>query len=776
MGTTKKPTRPGSPALPAAALAFLLGVMLLDNLPMLPPAGWLAALLPLLFGYRWRAGRCAIIVALGFVWAWWPAHAGLAHRLPAGLEGKDLAVTGVVQPFPRRAGRLVRVTLAVRHFGSPAPLPMPPRNIRLNWYHPDAMPRAGETWRFRVRLKRPNGFQNPGGFDYEGWLFAKGIDATGYVRGDAERLDAGGGAGPILRLRRRLGAVIDAAVPGNAFAGILRGVTIGDGHAIPDYQWDLFRRTGTSHLVVISGSHIVLVAGLVALLISFLWRLSARLCERLAARRAAAVAGLAVAAVYALIAGFGVPVQRALIMAAIGAMAVWKGWTTRPFALLAAALLGVLLIDPLAPLAAGFWLSFGAVAVLVYIFAGRPRRGWLHAVLWSQVAVTLGLAPLLILFFGHGSAAAPLANLVAIPVFEFAVVPLALAGVLAGALWLPAGALLLGAAARVLGWLWPVLGWFGELPHAYFPVPAPSWWAIALAVVGAVLLLAPRGLPARWLGVVMIAPLALAPRPRPAPGGFDLALLDVGQGLAAVVRTHAHTLIFDTGPSFASGSDTGQLVVVPYLYSRGIAHPDLLVVSHGDDDHAGGAKSVLKAFPGLATMTSAGRRFPDAAPCVAGQQWRWDGVHFQLLNPPTATGDGSDNNRSCVLRIGAAGGSVLLTGDIEAEAERRLVATYGDTLHSDILVAPHHGSASSSTEDFINAVAPRFVLFPAGYRNRWHFPRASVVTRYRAAGARLLNTAACGAVTFSVARGVRLVERYRPDERHFWTRAVPACE
>ncbi|HET8552462.1 MAG TPA: DNA internalization-related competence protein ComEC/Rec2 [Gammaproteobacteria bacterium] len=763
--------------LPAAALAFLFGVMLLDYLPVLPPVRWLALLAPLLLAWRWPLGRYLVIIALGFAWAWFPAHEALQHRLPSGLEGVDLNVTGVVQPFPKREGRLVRMTLRVTHFDSATPLVKPPRNIRLNWYWPDAMPRPGETWRFRVRLKRPNGFQNPGGFDYEGWLFRNGIDATGYVRhGRAKRIDADGG-GLLLHLRRSFAAVIDHAVPGSPYAGILKGVTIGDGHDIPGAQWDLFRRTGITHLVVISGSHIVLVAGFVGWLIGFFWRRSLRLCERLAARRAAVTGGLLVAIAYSLIAGFGIPVQRALIMFVVAAVALWRGRETRPLSVLAVALIGVLLIDPLAPASPGFWLSFGAVAVLIYVFAGRPRRGWLRTMLWAQVAVSISLLPFLTLFFGQASVVGPFANLIAIPVFELAVVPLALVGVVAGAIWLPAGQFFLGGAALCLKGLWPVLTWFAALPQAQVHLPTPSIWLALLAVSGVILLLAPRGIPARWLGAVMIAPLLLAPRAIPPEGGFDLTLLDVGQGLSAVVRTHAHTLIFDTGPDFGSGSDTGDLVVVPYLRSLDITDPDMLLISHGDSDQAGGAQSVLAAFPQLPVVTSAGSQFPGSTACVAGEHWRWDGVAFAILNPPNADGLESDNNRSCVLKISAAGGSALLTGDIEVEAEQRLVAEDRAELRSDILVAPHHGSASSSSRPFVRAVDPDFVLFPVGYRNQWDFPRAVVKMRYRAVGADLLNTAACGAIHLRVAKKVKLVAAWRPDHRRLWTRAgETSCE
>jgi competence protein ComEC len=671
------------------------------------------------------------------------------------------------------------MTLKVTHFDSPRPLATPPRKLRLSWYWPRTMPRAGETWRFRVRLKRPNGYQDPGGFDYEGWLFRNAIDATGYVRHDkAKRLATAADASAITLLRRGLGRIIDAALGSSRYAGVVKGVTIGDGHDIPNAQWQLFRKTGITHLVVISGSHIMLVAGFIGFLIGFLWRRSARLCERLAARRAAVAGGLAAATLYAAIAGFGVPVQRALIMFAVAAIAIWRGHESRPFSVLAAALIGVLLIDPLAPMSPGFWLSFGAVAVLIFVFAGRSRGGWANSLVRAQVAVSIALLPFLALFFGHTSLVGPLANMIAIPAFELAVVPLALAGIVLGAIWLPAGALLLQGAVLVLKGLWPVLEWFAAWPTAQVAMQAPSIIVILLAVVGIALLLAPRGIPARWLGAVMLAPLLAGSVAERLPkGAFDLTLLDVGQGLSAVVRTRGHTLIFDTGPKFGSGSDTGKLVVVPYLRTLGIDKPDLLMISHADSDHSGGAASVLKAYPDLPVMTSARKMFPDSTPCVAGRHWRWDGVDFKLLNPPNANGKGSTNDRSCVLHVTAAGGSALLTGDIEADTEARLVARDPDDLRSTILVAPHHGSATSSSQSFVQAVDPRFVLFPVGYRNQWHFPRQNVKARYRAVGADMLNTASCGAIELRVEQKVKLVAAWRADHRRLWTRqGDTACD
>lgn len=757
--------------LAGAAVAFLAGALCLTRLSALPTAWWLLAVVLVVPAARWRIGRYLLVVALGFAWAWWSSHSALQHRLPASLNKVDLYVTGVVQPFPEREGHLEKLTLRVTDFTAPEPVETPPDKVRLSWYWPDALPRAGETWRFEVRLKQPNGFQNPGGFDYEKWLFRNDIGATGYVRHHhAKRLQDASHGSWLVRLRRRLAAVVDRALPDNRYAGILKGVTVGDGHAIAQSQWGVFRRTGIMHLVVISGSHIILVAGFIGLLISFLWRRSARLCERLAARRAAVAGGFIVAVLYALIAGFGVPVQRALIMFAIGAIAIWQGRSLQPFSVLAVALIGVLALDPLAPLAPGFWLSFGAVAILVYIFSGRPRRGWLYNILWAQVAVSISLMPLLALFFGQASLVGPVANWIAIPVFEIAVVPLALVGVVVGMVWLPAGAVILGAAATCLGWLWPLMVWLADWPLAQVHFASPPVWAAGLATVGVVLLLAPRGFPARWLGAVMIVPVLFTPTIRPPSGVVDFTLLDVGQGLSAVVQTRSHTLVFDAGPAFGSGADAGAMVVVPYLRSQQISQPDILMISHGDRDHSGGAASLLAIYPQLRVVTSATAMFPGADACRSGSHWRWDGVDFTLLNLPLSAATASSNDRSCVLRVAAAGGSVLLTGDIEKGTEARLVEADGLALASDIIVAPHHGSATSSSAAFVKAVNPHFVLFPVGYLNQWHFPRPIVQARYRHTGAMLLNTAACGAIRLRIGQPVRLVSAWRADQQRLWTR------
>lgn len=734
------------------------GCLLLFQLPVLPQPAWLLLLLPLGFAARHPAGRVLLVCALGFVWAWWHAQQGLADRLDPALAGRDLVVSGRIVSLPERNGPALRFRFA------PEGQAELPATLRLSWYYPETVPAAGERWRFTLRLREPRGFANPGGFDYEGWLFREGLGATGYVRDRPPPERLAPAAPGLLAMRAAVTRRIHEVLPADPFAGIVAGLAVGHAAGVDDAHWAVFRATGTVHLMAISGFHITMVGGLVYWLCSRLWRRSARLCERVPAPLAGAGAGLCVAAVYALLAGFSVPTQRTLAMLALAFGALLLRRAVRLPALLGGAALLVVLLDPVAVLAPGFWLSFGAVALILYVLTRQPRPAGWRAFLRAQLAVTLGLLPLLFAFFGQAPLAGPLANLVAIPLFSFLIVPLAVSGVVLPA---PVDAWCYQGAAALLHLLWPLLEWLAaELPawHGGAGGGAAAWLALA---GGAVLLLAPRAVPARWLGCLAVLPLLGAPR-GPAPGGFEFWLLDVGQGLAGVVRTAGHTLVYDAGPRFATGSDTGRLVVEPFLRARGLAPPSLLVISHSDTDHAGGADSLLAVWP--ETPVLAGQPPPDSGwrACRAGQAWRWDGVEFQVLHPgPDAPAD--DNARSCVLRVSAGEHALLLTGDIQAAVERALVRRQAGRLASELLVVPHHGSATSSTREFIAAVGPRHALAAAGYRNRWGFPRAEVLERYAAAGARVHETARAGALAFRVTPDrVEFLGGWRRRDARLW--------
>lgn len=731
--------------------------------PSLPLAAALAA--ALLTSFRDRRALLAVAGLLGALWTTQIAHRHLAARLPVALEGRTLVVSGRVSDLPRAEPGRVRFALAVSHVEDPQGRPVPRlRRISLSWYRPPAIiPRAGERWRFAVRLKRPRSLADPGGFDYAGWAFAHGIGATGYVYGNrASRLGAAGRG--LTALRARIAREISATLGASPYAGLVAGLSVGARGNVSEAQWRTLRATGTTHLLAISGLHLGLIAAFVYLLVGAAVRRIPALVARVPARVVAAAAGGLAAVGYAALAGFSLPTQRALVMLALPFAALLLRRRPAVASALAVAALAVTLISPLAVMTAGFWLSFGAVAALVYgLRAARPGRGLVRA----QLVVSLALVPLVAAFFGQISLVGPVANLIAIPVVGWAVVPVALTGAVASAIHSAWGAPFFHLAAAELSRLWPVLEWFAGRPHAAVTLGPASWIAVAAAVAGVACLLAPRGLRLRFAGAALLVPLFWPHLPaRPAAGNMRVTVLDVGQGLAAVVTTAHHLVLVDTGPKWWGDNDAGRSVVIPFLRAHGLGRPDLIVLSHADSDHSGGLRSIEGRWPDVPVLTSVQGAVHR---CHRGENWRWDDVKFEVLAPGPSAHD-SRNNRSCVLKVAAAGGDVLFPGDIEQEGEHRLLATVGGKLASDVLIAPHHGSATSSTPEFVDAVHPGYVVFAVGYRNRYGFPRPTVVARYGRIGAQTLDSAHAGALTFVVTRahGVRLVSRYRREHRRPW--------
>ena len=788
-------------------IAFALGVCLLQQQPQLPPLVWALLLLPAL-ALWWRLREVnrrgaaiaaalllpAVFAAAGFFhaasWAQWR----LSERLLPQWEGVDLAVTGVVAGLPQPFEGGVRFDFDVEQV-EPVAARLPQR-IALAWYNgasreefQDIAPiRAGERWQFTVRLRRPHGSVNPHGFDYESWLLQRAIGATGYVRpGGTARLDdlVARPAYLLQRGRELLRERHWDALPDYPYAGILIALAIGDQNAIDAKQWQLFARTGVSHLMSISGLHVTMVASLLAALVHWLWRRSSALMLALPARKAAALAGFLAALGYCLIAGFAVPAQRTLYMVGVVALALWAGRASSVSRVLCAALMLVLLLDPWAVLAPGFWLSFGAVAVILYVATGRLRarqepasaRGFAlgnSLVQWGRVqwAITLALAPLLLVWFQQMSLVSPLANAVAIPLVSLVVTPLALAGSV-----LPFDFLLKLAHAVMAAQMW-LLEWWAASPAAVWQQHAPAAWTVALALAGTAWLLLPRGVPARWLGLLLVLPLFTVVPPAPPPGALWLTVLDVGQGLAIFVQTERHALLYDAGPAYSPEADSGSRVILPFLRASGIARLDAMVVTHDDNDHAGGAASVLSGLPVAAFYSS----LPEThaawlaapgyrLPCAAGQGWDWDAVRFELLHPTPgsyAIDRLKSNDRSCVLRIATARGAVLLTGDIEARSEEELLARAPGKLRADVLVVPHHSSRTSSTQEFIAAVQPRWAVLPVGYRNRFGHPQEAVVERYRASGAQMLRTDSAGAVLVRIDGEGIVVQGYRGLRKRYW--------
>ena len=773
-------------------LAGIVGLQLLRELP----SGWwvlggVLAVAPLLI---WRPGRIFAITALGFGWAWLHAQAALNSRLDPILEGQDLEVIGVIASIPQRKPRFTRFVFdldAACAEGLPARLSqvLPtmrqlaaarqrlPERVRLSWYDDVPELRAGQCWRMTVRLKRPRGFMNPGGFDYEKWLYQKGIGATGYVRlkPAAVRLADSPGSRPIDRLRQGLAERILKTLADSANAGVIVALAIGERAEVPPAQWNVLVITGTNHLLAISGLHITLVAGLVYVIALRIACWITSLSSRFTAPRVAASSALLAGAGYAGLAGLALPTQRALIMLAVVMGAQLARRSLRPGHALAAALLTVLAWDPLSVLAPEFWLSFWAVAVILLFIStqGSISMGRVRAWLWHwgglQGALFVALVPLTVLFFQRVSWISPVANLIAAPLVNVVAVPLVLGGVVCiGWAESLAQVLFLGADG-VLNVMWWVLDGLAAQPWAtaYY---APAMWSIALMALGAVLLIAPPGWPARWLGLILMLPLFKGSQDGLDPGGFRLTLLDVGQGLATVVETAHHTLVYDTGPWFSADFDAGSTVVLPFLHHQGIGVLDVLMISHSDNDHAGGAPALIEALPIARVLSSFAPEPRSAESCHTGQRWVWDGVAFTILHPPRGW-RASENNRSCVLKVSTAQGAVLLTGDIEAPAERQLVAEYGYELASEVLLIPHHGSQTSSSAGLIEAVSPKLAVVSAGYRNRFGQPHEAVLTRYTARGIPVRNTANDGALTLRVdpRSGLTIDEGYRERARRYWS-------
>jgi competence protein ComEC len=759
-----------------AALAFAAGAALLQVQPALPALGWsFIVLLPLLIGLRYRAVLALAALGAGFFWAATCAHWRMSDWLAPELEGRDIAVVGVISALPALMERGVRFELDVESADGDLRLP---GKVLVSWYGnapqeegvaPLAVVHAGERWAFTVRLRRPHGVVNPHGFDYEAWLLERGIGATGYVRARPEPRRLGRRNSLLDIVERSREAVRDrfnAVLGATPAAGILAALAVGDQRAISREEWQLFNRTGVTHLMSISGLHVTLVSGLVAWLVGTLWRRIPALVLRLPARKAAAAAAIFGALGYTLLAGYGVPAQRTFWMVTVVALALWWGRISSPWRVLALALGAIVLFDPWAPLAPGLWLSFGAVFLIFYAAVGWTEPGTKLAQ-WGRIqwAVTIGLAPAALLLFGQVSIAGPVANAVAIPLVSVVITPLALLAAL-----IPVDALL-HLCAWLVQWLLEFLEWCAALPGALWQQHVPPLWTVLAALAGAAWALAPRGIPWRASGLALMAPAFCIALPAPASGEAWITTFDVGQGLAVLVRTANHALLYDAGPAFGAEADSGSRVVVPALRGDGLERLDAVVLSHEDGDHIGGAASVLETFEVDALASSLAREHPlhalaaSARRCLQGDGWEWDGVRFQFVHPQAAR-LAKRNDQSCVLRIAAGGAAMLLTADIERSAEAQLVG-YPDNVRSDVLIVPHHGSRTSSTVEFIAAVAPRWAIVPVGYRSRFGHPHPEVLERYRAAGVEIVRTDLQGAVTVRLGSTLAL-QTERERRGRYW--------
>ncbi|MBW8327972.1 MAG: DNA internalization-related competence protein ComEC/Rec2 [Thiobacillus sp.] len=769
-------------------IAFCVGVWLLQQQAELPSARWLW-LLPLLLAVLWlpaasrplaeffrRLGIALLCVALGVAWAAWRADARLGERLPANWQGLDIELVGVIADLPHANVRGERFILDVERTLTPNVPDL--QRVQLTRYwpreatHVETRMRAGERWKMTVRMKVPYGTSNPHGFDLEAWMLERGINASGYVREtpmpQRMAVQAATLAAWIAATRAVVRERIFTRLGDAPYAGVIAALVVGDQRSIPHEQWRAFTRTGVNHLLSISGLHVTMIAALAGWLVASVWRRLPRHAERLPARQAGLVAAVLAAFGYALLAGFQVPAQRTLFMLIVLALAFWGRREPRPFTALLVALFAVLLIDPWAVLSAGFWLSFGAMATILWVTLGRVAlpgklRGWATV----QGAVTLALAPVLLLLFQQVSLISPLANAVAIPLVSWLITPLALLGVLITPLW--------QVSAWLMAWLGTGLAWASNLPLAVTSLPAPGTLATVLALIGTVWMLLPRGFPLRAFGIVLWLPLLFPLSDAIAPDHFRVEAIDVGQGTAVLIRTANHALLYDTGAAFAD-SDSGERIIVPYLRASGIGQLSGLIVTHDDNDHSGGMRSVLRDVHTRWVLHG----LPDASPlltgvrparqCVRGQRWNWDGVLFEVLNPmPAAYAETQrrDNDHSCVLRVSSARHGVLLTGDGERRTELELLES-GLLRPVDVLFAGHHGSRTSSIPEFVAATRPGWVIFTLGHRNRYGHPHPHVMSRFREIEAHLLRSDSGGMIRLDFGEAGVEASQYRPTHRRYW--------
>ena len=790
------------------AVGCILGSALQLQMPALWDGGWVwllmaQALVLALLAWRFRAHRLAPVLGLiaalilGFGVTHQRAQARLDQALPSALEGLDIVVTGTVASLPREGPDGTRfvfdVDAATRNG---APVVVPP-SLSLGWYRgidddtllggPAEPVRAGQQWRLTVRLRQPHGSLNPHGFDLELWLFEQGIGANGSVRskpGDEARKLRERAGHAVDRARQDWRDAIRARVSDTAAAGVLAALAIGDQAAIERDDWDLFRITGVAHLMSISGLHVTMFAWLAGLLVARLWRLQPRLMLACPAPTAARWGGLLAAAGYALLAGWGVPAQRTVWMIATVVLLRQAGLRWPLPAVLLAAMVVVTDIDPWALLQAGFWLSFVAVGLLVVsepVHRVQARaEGWraktwaaLRGGLRTQLVATVGLAPLSMVFFQQISVVGFVANLVAIPLVTLLITPLALLGLLAPPLWALGAGLVQGLSAflRVLA----------DAPWAVWQAAVAPPWAVTCGLLAALLAVLPLPWRLRALALPLMLPLLAPPVARPAPGGFEMIAADIGQGTAVLIRTANHLLVYDTGPQYSREADAGVRVLLPLLRARGEPQVDLLMLSHRDSDHVGGAAALLRGLPVRGMSSSLVDEHPlrqtPGVPqqrCAAGQAWIWDGVRFEVLHPRAEDYALAlkSNAMSCVLRVqarvqSANGASVLLTGDVEAAQEAALVQRAAGALKADVLLVPHHGSRTSSTGPFLDAVAPRLAVVQAAYRSRYGHPAPDVMARYRARGITVVRSDRCGAWVWSEAADEAAVCT-RDARRRYW--------
>lgn len=710
--------------------------------------------------------RCFAFLLLGFTLFVQAGNDVVNSRLEPQWVGDSMLARVRVADFPKVAGSSVSIQI------EPAGDPRIPARSRVGWYDPPTLPAMGEIWEFELRLRRPRGNSNPGVFSRENWMFRQNLHASGYVvPGKRNRLIETGVLSPVETYRQDF--VEDAVANGGQSAGVLAAIGVGARHLISREQWDRFAKTGTSHLMAISGLHIGLAAAAsfgVFVLLSGVLRLPGNHLDF------AVIASVITSGAYAIISGFVVPSQRATAMLGLGAIAFLCRRRTEPARIVALVALLVFVLDPVSLMTPGFCLSFGAVVVLLWFSRGLWRTVValrLRKVIAMQLVLLLGLMPLTVLTFHRIAITAPVVNLLTVPVFSMVTVPLTLVSMVVRPVRDATADSLLALAAnsiRLIEWLVEV---FAGLPIADIVVAGvdgtdTAIWCIVFLPAFWVLL--PRGWPGRWIAILGVIALLLYKPARPPLSCIDVHVLDVGQGLAVVLNSRQSTVLFDTGRSYRGGGSAAEQVILPFLRHQGIELIDTLVVSHADDDHAGGVVALTRQIE--VARIRAGEAIPvpgrTVMECVSGEFWQTDGISYRFIHPgPDSALEGND--ASCVLIVSAGRHHLVLTGDIEGDAELEVLNRYPFESASVVLI-PHHGSLTSSSPAFVNRLNARYAIASAAHDNRWGFPKERVTRRWEGSGARVMDTASSGAISFRLCadEGISSLHEERIRQQRFW--------
>jgi competence protein ComEC len=719
-----------------------------------------------------------VALSLGFSWVLINAHHRLEQQLPKILEGKTLIAEGRIVSIPEFRQYSFRFDFLINSIGTSVSIHHPFR-VRINGYlYKNSSKlvnfKKGDIWQLAIRLHRPRSFWTPGSFDYQAELFQQNICATGYLmdKFPPHLIQQAGAYYVIDSLRQKLSTNVKKALQKYPLLGLINALTTGVRSEITDKQWQVMRGTGTNHLFAISGLHLAFIAGIIYWIIHFFYSRIPYAALWIPTSQMAAVCTLLCAIFYSALAGFALPTQRALLMLSVFSLATLQRRHITSWHAFNIALLLILILEPFSVLSSSFWLSFMAVALIFYAVSNRirPLKNWR---VWCRIqfTVSLGLIPLSLLFFQQISWLGFAANLLAIPWVGFLILPLSLLGSLITLANSVLGAYILVLAERLLELLWQLLSFFSGIPWAQYHCFLSTPWLLFTSLLGVLIILAAKGIPARWVGLIWILPLFFWQAQVPKKGDVWLYLLDVGQGLASVVRTQQHVMIYDTGPRLSASFDAGKMVVLPFLEKIGAQKINLLMISHGDNDHSGGAGIILQQMSVDKVLSSIPKKFlpKKASLCKEKTSWQWDGVTFEILYPPINQGY-LGNNSSCVLKISNSSQSILLVGDIEKRGEDYLINHARKDLASTVLVVPHHGSKTSSSIDFLNQVQARYALFSTGYHNRFKFPHKIVLKRYQSLGSKIYNKAIDGAITLKLDAFSKhtKVETYREKYHRFW--------